>query len=210
MTDKEMMTLYISLTPFIAEVCGKGCEIVIHDVNNKKNSLVSIQNSSTGREIGDSLTDLAKEIIESGEYKTKDYLSGYSGLTKQKEYLSFTYFIKNNNKLIGLLCVNKDMSATKNFTKSLNELFEQFNIAAASSDKVKENLDSSVSEILEDKISTAIANTNLSPDRMSRQEKINLVRRLEEQGILIMKGAVTEIAKQLDISEPTVYRYLKS
>jgi predicted transcriptional regulator YheO len=43
---------------------------------------------------------------------------------------------------------------------------------------------------------------------MSRQEKINIVKQLNEQGILTMKGAVSEIARQLFVSEPTVYRYL--
>ncbi len=210
MTDKEMMEIYIALTPFIAEVCGKGCEIVIHDVNNTKNSLVSIQNSSTGRKIGDSLTDLASEIIESGKYKTQDYLSGYRGISKQKEYLSFTYFIKNKGNLIGLLCVNKDLSSTVNFSKSLNELFEQFNILAPSENEFKENFDSPLNEILEKSISNAISQTKISPNRMTRQEKIDLVRKLEEQGFFKMKGAITEIAKRLKVSEPTIYRYLKS
>lgn len=209
MTDKEVMSTYMSLTPFLSEVLGKGCEIVIHDVNNPKNSLVSIENSSTGREIGDSLTDLAKEIIDSEEYKTKDFLSGYSGLTKKKEYLSFTYFIKNKGRLIGLLCINKDLSSTKKFSAGLEELFVQFNISLPKENNVKENLDPSIEGILEDLVSNAIAETNIDPHRMSRDEKIRLVHKLNDQGILMMKGAVAEISKQLVVSEPTVYRYLK-
>lgn len=210
MTDKELMSTYIALTPFIAEVCGTGCEVVIHDIKNPNNSLVAIQNSSTGRAIGDSLTDLAKELIESEEYKTKEYLSGYSGLTKQKEYLSFTYFIKNNGKLIGLLCINKDLSITKNFTHEITNLLSQFNLTTSCQNDVKENLDPSIGNILEDVISSSILQTGISPERMSRKEKIELVQKLAEQDILLMKGAVTEIAKQLNISEPTVYRYLKN
>lgn len=209
MTDKEVMSTYISLTPFLSEVLGHGCEIVIHDINNPTNSLVAIENSSTGREIGDSLTDLAKEIIASEDYKTKNFLSGYSGLTKKKEYLSFTYFIKNKNKLIGLLCVNKDLSSTKRFSKELKELFAQFNINLPDENNVKENLDPSIEDILENLVSNTILETNIAPNRMSREEKINLVGKLNDQGILMMKGAVSEISKQLDVSEPTVYRYLK-
>lgn len=40
------------------------------------------------------------------------------------------------------------------------------------------------------------------------KEKMVVVHRLEERGVLGMKGAVMEIARQLKISEPTVYRYL--
>lgn len=209
MTDRELISIYTSLAPFLSEICGKGCEIVIHDLTNPSKSIVAIENSSTGRKVGDSLTDLARDIMEGTHYKDHDYLSGYSGLTKKKEYLSFTYYIKNKGRLIGLLCVNKDLSATKGLSKELEAVFEQFNIAMPQGDGVQENLEPSVGTMLEDLVSTAILQTHISPYRMSRQEKIDLVHKLNEQGILMMKGAVSEIARQLKISEPTVYRYLK-
>ncbi|MDL2301105.1 PAS domain-containing protein [Lachnospiraceae bacterium OttesenSCG-928-D06] len=209
MTNKELISIYAALVPFVSEVCGKGCEIVLHDLTNPESSIVAIENSLTGRQIGDCLTDLARETMEGDHYKTNDYRSGYSGLTKKKEYLSFTYYIKNRDRLIGLLCVNKDLSSTKDFTKGLKDLFEQFNIALPVENEVCENLEPSVGAMLEDLVANAITQTGIAPKRMSRQEKIELVHRLNEQGILMMKGAVSEIAKQLIISEPTVYRYLK-
>jgi predicted transcriptional regulator YheO len=44
---------------------------------------------------------------------------------------------------------------------------------------------------------------------MNRDEKIRLVHQMNEEGLLSVKGAVQEIAVQLDVSVPTVYRYLK-
>ena len=43
---------------------------------------------------------------------------------------------------------------------------------------------------------------------MSMQEKIRVVHKLDADGILMMKGAVAEIADQLSVSVPTIYRYL--
>lgn len=43
---------------------------------------------------------------------------------------------------------------------------------------------------------------------MTRQEKMEIVWELANQGIPRMKGAISEIAKQLELSESTVYRYI--
>jgi len=43
---------------------------------------------------------------------------------------------------------------------------------------------------------------------MTRKEKISIVHRLDEVGLLSVKGAIGEIAEQLHVSIPTVYRYL--
>lgn len=74
---------------------------------------------------------------------------------------------------------------------------------------IQEDLGTPVEEMLSTLVAQAVKKVGISPQRMSRQEKINIVHQLNEQGVLTMKGAVSEIAQQLFISEPTVYRYLK-
>ena len=43
---------------------------------------------------------------------------------------------------------------------------------------------------------------------MTTEEKKEIVQKLNKQGIPRMKGAVAAIAKQLNLSESTVYRYI--
>jgi predicted transcriptional regulator YheO len=43
---------------------------------------------------------------------------------------------------------------------------------------------------------------------MHKEEKLSVVRKLHNSGIFILKGAVSETADRLMISEATVYRYL--
>lgn len=45
MTDHEVLQIYISLTPFLAEVCGSGAEIAVHDMTDPEHSLVAIKNA---------------------------------------------------------------------------------------------------------------------------------------------------------------------
>ena len=73
---------------------------------------------------------------------------------------------------------------------------------------MKENLENPVVSMVRSLILKAIREVGVTPNRMTREEKVELVHKLNMQGILLMKGAVPEIAKQLSISEPTVYRYL--
>ena len=103
MTDQEMLQIYTGLVPFLAGVCGPGCEIVVHDVTDPEHSLIAIENSLSGRQVGDPLTDLSRELQEKGAYTSAAYIGNYEGKSKGKNFLSSTYFIKNEGRLIGPL-----------------------------------------------------------------------------------------------------------
>ncbi len=209
MTDQEVLQLYISFVPFMAKVCGPGCEIVVHDIRNPQCSLIAIENSLSGRKLGNPLTELARDLAEQGKYLETDYVANYSGRTKKNDFLSSTYFIKNEGRLIGMLCVNKDISAIKQMSCSFAHLQEYFNLIVPNDSEYSENLDNPVDDIMHSRITEVINQGGVSPTRMSIDEKIHVVHRLHESGVTTMKGAVAEIARQLFISVPTVYRYLK-
>lgn len=44
---------------------------------------------------------------------------------------------------------------------------------------------------------------------LNKELKIKIIRQLNEKGIFQIKGAVSQVAKILNISDPSVYRYLK-
>lgn len=208
MTDREALQVYIGLVPFLAEVCGAGSEIVVHDMTDPEHSLVAIENAISGREIGNPLTDLAREVAEKSAYTDADYLTNYSGRTKNGLFLSSTYFIKNEGRLIGLLCINKDIDSVHQVSIALDHLMEQFNLRIPHESALSENLESPVESIMHTRITEVINQSGVSPARMSMDEKIAVVHRLNESGVMSIKGAVAEVASQLSISVPTVYRYM--
>lgn len=209
MTDQEVLQVYINLVPFLAEVCGHGCEIVVHNLVDPERSLVAIENSISGREPGNPLTDFARGLVEKGSFMNADYIANYSGKTKKCDFLSSTYFIKNEGRLIGMLCVNKDISAIKQMTNMFTILQDHFNLAIPKDSEYSEELDNPVDNIMHTRITETIAQSGIAPTRMSIEEKVQIVQRLQESGVTTMKGAVSEIANQLSISIPTVYRYMK-
>lgn len=208
MKNQDVLQMYVNLVPFLAQVCGPGSEIVIHDVTNPTHSIVAIANDNSGRTIGGPMTDLALNIQHKCCYAENDYLTNYIGHTQDGDFLSSTYYIKNNGKLIGLLCINKNMTAVRQTSMALSSLLAQFNLAEPTETSISENLDSPIANVLQNRIADIIAQAGVPPKRMSMEEKIRIVHQLHDDGIMMMKGGVPEIAQQLGVSVPTVYRYL--
>lgn len=209
MSDKEMLEIYKKLVPFMAELLGGGCEVVLHDTTNKKKSVIAISNSLSGREIGDPLTDLAEKIMEQGSLSNADYLVNYSGKAKGRDFLSSTYLVKNEDRIIGMLCINKDMTTISELRLNIASMLQKFNIASPETSSFLENLDSSVETYVQRNISQAIGFSGITPERMTADEKKKLIKALKKDGILDLKGAVREAASQLNVSVPTIYRYMK-
>ncbi|TCS72875.1 putative transcriptional regulator YheO [Muricomes intestini] len=214
MTNSEILNLFVSLVNFLGEAMGKNAEVVLHDVSHPEHSVIAISHGyHSGRNIGSSLTDFAFNIKTNREYVGQDYLVNYRATSRGKDFIASTYYIKNQGKLIGMLCINVDTSTTKNFYESTRQFIESFNLgpvisAGKETDVIEENLDLSIASYANSIIAKTISESNILPERMTRDEKMQIVWELAEQGIPRMKGAIVEIARQLDISESTVYRYI--
>ena len=218
MTNKEVFSIFIPIVNFLSEVLGENTEIVLHDLSNPTHSVIAIQNGfHSGRSIGDSLTDFVFHVTHHKKYEEQDYHVNYKATAKGKEFIASTLYIKNSGKLIGMLCLNTDTSTTRSFLKMAQNFAESLPAGLSLTMQeflgdhtiaIEENLDVPIVSFAESIISKTIADSSISPDRMTRQEKMEIVWELADQGIPRMKGAISEIAKQLELSESTVYRYI--
>lgn len=214
MTNKEIFDLFIPLVDFLGEIMGENTEILLHDLSQPDNSVIAISHGfHSGRTIGSPATDLAMDIQNSQSYKKENYLAHYRAISKGKQYLSSTYYIKNGDELIGLLCLNTDIQPAQNFADAMKKFMKATNLGAFVDETpdtrtIRESLDSPIASLAESIISKTILESGIAPDRMTREEKMQIVWTLTEQDIPRMKGAVSEIAKQLQLSESTVYRYI--
>ena len=212
MTNKEVLSIFIPIINFLGEILGENTEIVLHDISNPEHSVIAIQNGfHSGRTIGSSLTDFAFQVTHNQAYKTQDYLVNYTAKAKGKNFIASTFYIKNNGELIGMLCLNTDTTIITNFMKATHQFVGCLPMGVSMTmgeTIVEENLDVPIVSFAESIISKTIADSNIAPERMTRQEKMEIVWELANQGIPRMKGAISEIAKQLELSESTVYRYI--
>ncbi|RGF10114.1 hypothetical protein DW187_11625 [Ruminococcus sp. AM16-34] len=218
MTNKEILSIFVPIVNFLSEILGENTEIVLHDVSNPEHSVIAIQNGfHSGRTIGSSLTDFAFQVTNNQAYTTQDYLVNYTAKARGKDFIASTFYIKNNGELIGMLCLNTDTTIITNFMKAAQQFVGCLPMGVSmtmgetitgSTTMVEENLDVPIVSFAESIISKTIADSNIPPERMTRQEKMEIVWELTNQGIPRMKGAISEIAKQLELSESTVYRYI--
>ena len=107
-----LLQQYVKLTEFLGVALGPDYEVALHDLTDKNRSIIAIANSHiSGREIGAPLTNVALSILMDKSYETQDYRLHYSGVSAGgKKLRSCTMFIKQNGRLIGMLCINFDDS----------------------------------------------------------------------------------------------------
>ncbi len=206
---------YLPLVDFLADMLGKDAEVVLHDLVSLDRSIVAIRNGHvSGRKVGDPATDLVLKVLKEQEYLQCNYLTNYRGVSRSGKILkSSTYFIQSgaSRKPVGMLCVNMDCQKYYALRASLEE-FLLFNgdegRAGSNGSEADEHFTTSVEDLTVSTIDQVVRNIGIHPDRMSQEEKIEIVKALHRKGVFILKGAVSIAARRLHVSEATVYRYL--
>lgn len=209
----------IPLIKFMAKVLGPNTEILLHGLGDYGNSIIAIENGHiSGRKAGGPVTDLVLNIIKNKRYETEDFVTNYTGRSKKGNLLkSSTLYLKNDqNELIGLICVNVDMSVFMELDQKLRAIInydleeDVFGDAPSvqSADKVEENFGESLEDLTASSVESILSEFGIPPERMSPDEKIEVVRQLNEKGVFLLKGEVSRVARYLNVSEATLYRYL--
>jgi len=209
MKDEEVLNAFMPMVKFLSELCGPSSEVLLHNVKDPENSVIAIENGYySGRGIGSPLTDLAVEILNSGVCKDHDFISNYNGSGKGKNFLSSTFFIKNEGRVIGMLCVNRDITAIEEMAAAFRRMQRNYNLLKTDT-KIRETLEVRTDNMLTGMILSVFEEAGVDANHMKVKDRIEIVHRLKEKGVFKMKGAVPEVAKQLNTSIPTIYRYMK-
>ena len=207
MSNYACLERYIPVVEFMGRICGKNYEIILHDVSTPERSVIATYNEHlSGRRVGDPMTELAKELLRTEAYKEHNYVANYEGRTRGgKRFVSSTYFIKEKGQLVGLICVNHDVEDILVLSEHLSFSLPQ----EEESSGYTENLDDSIPELSSNLIHSTILGYGIPSDAMHTSDKLDILRSLEAQGVFQTKGSIGQVAKELHISEPTVYRYLR-
>ncbi|PWM23837.1 MAG: hypothetical protein DBX44_05295 [Oscillospiraceae bacterium] len=209
---------YCVLVEFLGKTLGSQYEIVLHDLSDGNNQIAAIVNNQiSGRTPGAPLTGLALQFAAERVYEKQNYVVNYRGISRKNSPLrSATMFIKDeHDTLIGMLCVNYDTSAYLEAAESLSKLF-QISLAQAQppelagllQDTVEETFPDSIHEVIQSVLHSALESSGVPVDRLTQEEKMKVVEQLNNKGVFLLKGAVSEVARQMASSEATIYRYL--
>lgn len=212
--NQMILKKYIRIAKFIAEINGPDCEVLVHDLKNIKESIIFVANGHiTGREVGGGITDYALSIITKDNYRTKDSVVNYIGRSNEgKITRSSTYYIKDDNgELIGLLCVNYDISKLLKMKNDIDYLINLNN--DLQDDNILENFSNhkndSVDKFLDDSIRRCILESD-SDVPINEVENIkNPINIMYKLGIFNIKDSVNSVANLFNLSPQTIYRYIQ-
>jgi predicted transcriptional regulator YheO len=206
------------LVDFIAECFGDNVEVVLHDLTDLQHSVVAIRNGHiTGREIGSPLSENVKiseffvDKITTGSFIEKKRLMNYKGTTPTGKPLrcSSMFLFDESGEAIGLLCINIDLSEYKRAEEIIAKL-SFINPPNTEDDETKwvKNHPASLNAMVSAALEEVLSGKSVPIDRLNSNEKMKIVEQLRNKGLFQIKGAVSEVAARLLISESTIYRYI--
>jgi len=204
---------FVPLVKTIAQMFGKNCEVVLHDFSEPQKSIVAIENGQvTGRKIGDPITDLALSVWRKDGYgkKKEDEIVNYKTKTKDgKKLRSSSIFIRDNQKkYIGCLCINYDLTEYFMFNRIVSEFCTTVDLDKEKLKDETETFSSNVDEVLENIIQEAIEKVGKPVSIMQKKHKLMVAKIVDEKGGFLIKGAIDQLAKEINVSRFTIYNYL--
>ncbi|MGW8884149.1 helix-turn-helix transcriptional regulator [Streptomyces sp. NPDC055749] len=186
------------------------CEVVLHDLRNPDHAIRVIENNLSGRQVGDSATELGLARIGDPEYPSviQNYANHFPDGRPVK---STSIGIKNAaGDYIAALCLNLDVSVLSPLALTLaNLVATETETETERRQEPLETLRNRNARELRLIVESHAAERAVSPRALPREAKRELVRRLHQDGYFESRDAAQVIAELLGISRATVYNYAK-
>lgn len=218
----DQLHYFTKLTKFLGTALGPDYEVALHDMANNDGALVAIANNYiSGRKLGDPLFDNAMKMVEDRRYEIDDYVEHYYTMTQHGKVLrSSSMFIKDEyGQLVGILCINFDDNRYHDISQKIMELchpdayveanfvFDKNLVPDKLSGDVKLNTTSSEITV-SGELREIFKKHHLNPTRLTFDDKMLIVTELNNKGVFLIKNAVKDVAKAINSSPASVYRYL--
>lgn len=204
-----ILKLFFPVVDCIADIFGSNCEVVLHDISNLEHSIIRIKNGHvTGRKVGDPMTDVGLQMIKQAD-KGLTILGNYNPKTKTGRLLkSNAINIRDlNNKLIGILCINLDVS---NLVRIDQEIQNFYKAKSKKKARVKEeDFGPDIWSMIQKIIEKIIKEKGKPVHNLTREDRLEIIKEIDKKGIFLVKGGILQVSKALGISSPTIYKYLE-
>lgn len=209
---------YLSVAELIARTFPHA-EVVLHDMLMPQHSVVYVANGFvTGRKVGQTFHHLIEKAVFAGNPEdgvVDNYFFDHAG----KRIRSSSLLIRNDKKeLIGALCINIDTTEAAQVLEMLNA-WVKGKPSTSGTDRAKtltggqtetisaiENKDS-VRQFVNSMIDSMV-NELVSSGSHTREDRLQLIRFMDERGVFLVKGSLEYVAGKLGLSKVTLYGYL--
>ena len=185
---------------------GSHTEIVLHDLKKDyATTIVDIRNGYiTGRQIGGTGSNLGLEVLQ-GTVKNGNRYNYITQLKDNRILRSSSLYIKDDDgNLIGCLCINTDITDSIKMESYLKEL-NQYDINVNERRKI---FVTEVNQLLEYLLQEGQKLVGKPACVMTRDEKLQLLKFLNDKGAFLITKSGERIQSFLGISKYTMYTYL--
>ncbi|MFJ5933964.1 transcriptional regulator [Streptomyces sp. NPDC093071] len=182
------------------------CEVVLHDLRRPDSSIRAIENNLSGRQVGDSATELGLRRVSDPGHPS--VVQNYSNrFPDGRPAKSTSIGIKNaDGRYIAALCLNLDVSTLSPLALTLANLVAT---DVERSGGTLETLRDRTGRELRSAIDAFAAQHSSTPRSLNRDQKRELVRHLHREGFFETRSSAQLIADRLGVSRATVYNYTK-
>ena len=197
----EVLRPYLPVCQAIASLLHPHAEVILHDLATGK--IVHIVNAFSKRHPGDSsMTDLdvamSLDAAVIGPYRKTNW--------DRRQLRSVTAVLRDaNDRPVGLLCVNLDISAFEGAVDFIRSLIQFSPPSEPPSALFKSDWKEAVNATVDD----YLRQRGLSEMQLARDDLAIVIGRLDEQGIFSIRNATPYVAEVLRLSRATLYKHLK-
>lgn len=220
----EILNQYKLLVNFLGKSLGPSFEVVLHEIKGKEVRMIAIANGEvSNRVLEDTISSETLNILKNKSSHAEESTLNHTVLLKNgKKVRSSSMLIKENQKVIGMLCVNFDDSKfhelncqllriihpdmfVKNYLSdvSYNVLYDDFK-KETEDENLNEDMDVYMKKVYYE-VNTKL---NFPIGRPTRQEREQTIYALYERGFFNLKDSIDFVSKKLFCSTSTVYRYI--
>ena len=203
------LTVLKQIAADLASQFGPDCEVVIHDLKTSEpeHSIVYIVNGHvTNRDIGDGPSNAVFDAIRNQEKgATPEDHTGYLMKTADGKILkcSTSYIHDDDGTLHYVFGINYDISLMLAMEKELSSF-----TGTIEEDTTKEPIAVNIGDLLDELISQSVRHIGKPVTLMTKEDKVQVVRLLNEAGAFLITKSGPKVCQFLGISKYTLYSYL--
>lgn len=222
----EKVAELIPFVDFLGAALGSATEIALHDLSDPARSIVKIVNGHvSGRTVGAPATAFSLKMAEQLEPGEDCFVSDYVSTTADGRPLqSSSYFVRDAGKIVGILCVNIDPQPFRTLEDGIKAFMEAYRHGGSEEfrdtnlEAVRSAYRASSVETLSiggaetgvaEQVRSLLGALGKTSSELDQAGRVDVIRRLDAAGTFLIKGAAADVAGELHVSVPSVYRYLQ-
>ena len=206
----EQDAIIAALAPVVDGIVatfGSFCEVVIHDFRRPERSVVALAGTVTGRGVGGSMSEIGMKLLAAGD-EAADELNYLTRTRDGKLVKSSTMVLRDSaGTAFGALCVNLDVTAVSQAHTLLGGLA---GVTAEPETAPTTTFGDDITAVLDSIVDARQLRQNKPWPQLTREERLELFRDLDRQGVFAVRGAVQQVAARLGISRASAYTYLSA